>query len=137
MKESYEELLERALSIVPEKVKARRRFVMPTAESIIQGKKTIFANAHAVAQKLHRPIEDLAKFLGRSLATAYFVSDNKTIVFNGKFKQRTINELVKLYAKKYVLCPTCGAPDTELKKEGNVWWLVCGACGARNPVKPV
>ena len=137
MEESYDQLLERARSKVPENVLGRKRFVMPTVETIVQGKRTIFMNANTVAQKLHRPIEDIAKFLGRSLATAYYVSENKSIMFNGKFSQHTINELVKLFAKKYVLCPTCGEPDTEIRREENTMWMVCGACGARNPVKPV
>ncbi|MEM2636780.1 MAG: translation initiation factor IF-2 subunit beta [Candidatus Korarchaeota archaeon] len=137
MNETYDQLLERVFATVPDNVLSRKRFVMPTVESMVQGKRTIFSNAYTIAQKLHRPIEDLAKFLGRSLATAYFINENKNIVFNGKFGQHTINELVKLFAKQYVLCPTCGEPDTELRKEGSAWWLMCGACGARNPVKPV
>ncbi|WXG42950.1 MAG: translation initiation factor IF-2 subunit beta [Promethearchaeati archaeon SRVP18_Atabeyarchaeia-1] len=131
----YEHLLDRARSSVPEKLFAKDRFDVPLASIFPEGSRTFVLNFKEICDTLNRDPNQLMKFLLRELATSGLVEGNRA-VFQGKFSDSTLNDLIKRYTKDYVLCPLCGQPDTTLKKEGRVTILVCDACGARNPVRP-
>jgi translation initiation factor 2 subunit 2 len=132
----YERLLDRARSVVPEKLFAKDRFNVPPVSTFTEGNKTFILNFKEVCDTLNRDPSQIMKYLLRELATSGLVQGNRAI-FQGKFSDSTLNELVKRYTKDYVTCPLCGQPDTVLKKEARVTILVCEACGARNPVRAI
>jgi translation initiation factor 2 subunit 2 len=130
----YERLLDRARSSVPEKLFAKDRFDVSLVSTFTEGNKTFVLNFKEICETLNRDPNQVMKFLLRELATSGLVQGNRAI-FQGKFSDATLNDLIKRYTKDYVLCPLCGQPDTTLKKEGRITILVCDACGARNPVR--
>lgn len=130
----YERLLDRARTLVPEKLFAKDRFEVPLVSTFAEGNKTFVLNFKEICQTLNRDPNQVMKFLLRELATSGLVQGNRGI-FQGKFSDTTLNDLIKRYTKDYVSCPLCGQPDTTLKKEGRITILVCDACGARNPVR--
>jgi len=131
----YDELLERAYSLLPEKATKRERFEMPVIESFIQGNKTIIKNFDSIAERLRRRQDEIAKYFFRELAIPGTL-EGRNLILNGKFHDRVLNDRLKTYVESYVLCKECKKADTKLiEMERGVKIMVCEACGARSPVR--
>jgi len=131
----YEGLLKRARERLPESVFEKERFEIPKVRGHIEGNKTVISNFVQIAGILRRPVEHLLKFILRELATPGEVKRSGLLVLGSKVAASRINEKIRQYAYTFVLCPDCGKPDTEIKKEGDFSFLKCTACGAKHPVK--
>ena len=132
--ESYEKLLERAKSNLPEIKIGSERFEMPKAVGHVQGNKTIISNFANIAKIFNRDQLHLLKYLLIELATPGNI-DGPRLVLGRKISASLINDKIKQYAEEFVICPTCKKPDTILKKEERITTLKCMACGAKHPVK--
>ncbi|MCX8204192.1 MAG: translation initiation factor IF-2 subunit beta [Candidatus Nezhaarchaeota archaeon] len=130
----YERLLERALLKVPAKPSKSDRFELPKSQIMIIGGKTIIHNFKDIADTLNRDLKHLFQFLLHELGTAGVIEEGRALL-HGKFTEAGVNSLIERYAKMYVMCPVCNKVDTELKKEGRVTMIVCGACGAISPAR--
>lgn len=135
-KYNYEKLLEEAYVQLPKEIFERRRFEIPQTISFIEGKKTIIQNFKEIADILNRDPKHILKFFLRELATAGEIEGTRA-VFKGQFSNYVLNDIVKRYANLYVICPECKKPDTKIVREGRFWFLVCEACGAKTPIKPL
>jgi translation initiation factor 2 subunit 2 len=133
---AYEDMLDRALSQLPEKVFEKSRFEIPKSDSFTMGNRTIIRNFQEIAQKMNRDPNHLMKFLSGELATSGNF-ESRGAVFQGRFSQYQINEKLEKFATTYVLCHECGKPDTKLVKEGRITFLQCEACGARHSVRSI
>ncbi|RUM35271.1 MAG: translation initiation factor IF-2 subunit beta [Archaeoglobus sp.] len=131
---SYEELLKKALSELPENVVRKERFEVPRVSAFREGSRTIIRNFSQIARAVNRNEEHLYKYLVKSLGTAGFV-DSGRLTLQGKFTEEEIQKEVNSYVEDYVLCRECGAPDTILVREGRILFLKCMACGAKHPVR--
>ncbi|MHA1409286.1 MAG: translation initiation factor IF-2 subunit beta [Candidatus Odinarchaeia archaeon] len=132
----YKKLLKRLRADLPQSVLEHSRFVIPKADSFIEGNRTFIRNFHEISVKLDREENVILKFIARELATAGTV-DGPQAIFQGKFTRDSLNRIIERYTKTYVICPECGKPDTEIVKSDRYQFLVCKACGARTSVKPV
>ena len=131
---SYEQLLEKALSSMPETVKKSERFEIPKAEGHFQGNKTIITNFSPLVSTLRCDSQHFLKFLLKELATPGTV-DGPRLVLGRKVASSMVNAKIAKYAELYVLCNTCGKPDTNIiEKEGKTY-LKCSACGAQQVIK--
>jgi translation initiation factor 2 subunit 2 len=130
---SYEALLERAYSTLPERKTSSERFEIPTAEVFIEGNKTIIKNFETICNAIRRETQDVAKYLFRELAVPGAV-EGPRFVLQSKFSARTINEKIASFCQTRVICKECGKPDTNIKIIDGIQMLVCEACGARAPV---
>jgi translation initiation factor 2 subunit 2 len=133
---AYEDMLDRALSQLPEKVFEKSRFEIPKSDSFTMGNRTIIRNFQEIAQNMNRDPNHLMKFLSGELATSGNF-ESRGAVFQGRFSQYQINEKLEKFATTYVLCHECGKPDTKLVKEGRITFLQCEACGARHSVRSI
>ncbi len=132
---SYEELLDRAYSMMPKNAGTVERFEIPIVDSFSQGSKTIIKNFDFIVETLRRDRALLIKFLSRELAVPAS-QEGKRLVLAGRFNDRVLNERILAFTNTYVLCKECKKPDTKLIDAGRgVKTLVCEACGARSPVK--
>lgn len=131
----YQELLERAQKNMPKVVQEFERFEIPKVKGHLEGNKTVIVNIQQVAQILRRPIDHLLKFLLKQLATPGEIKRSGLLILGSKISASRINQKVKEYAVTYVLCPQCGKPDTEIKKESGLNMLRCQACGAKQHIK--
>ena len=130
----YDKLLEKGLAKLPSKVVKTERFEMPKVRGHIQGNKTIITNINQVVSALNRELSHFLKFLLKELATPGKM-DGPRLVLGRKLNSKLINAKVKRYAEIYVLCKTCGKPDTTFIKKEGVDYLKCTACGAQHVVK--
>ena len=132
---NYEELLQEAYKKV-KKVKSTGRFEIQEIECHTQGNKTIISNFQQIAAHLRRSPEHLEKFLEKELA-AQGKQEKDRLILIRKIPQKKIQEIIKIYVEKYVLCKECGKPDTEIQKEGNFTFVRCLACGAKHSISKI
>lgn len=129
----YDDLLGKAQDEVPDEMGTGERFELPELETRKEGSKTVIEDFSKVADKLGRKEKHLSKYLQNEVGTAGHI-DNGELVLNGEFRRGKIQSKLESYADKFVYCPECERPDTEIVKEKGVELLKCQACGARNPI---
>ncbi|MBM3232831.1 translation initiation factor IF-2 subunit beta [Candidatus Pacearchaeota archaeon] len=132
--ESYEVLLEKAYGKIKIVGGTGERFEIPKVAGIISGKSTIITNITTIANYLRRPVEHLAKFLQRSLATPGKL-DGERLILNTKLNSQKVIEKIQIYSKEFVLCNECGKPDTEIISDKGIKSKHCLACGAKSSIK--
>lgn len=130
----YEAMLEEGINKLPEKVVRTERFEIPKVIGHVQGNKTVLTNINQIVSALGRELQHFLKFLLKELATPGKM-DGPRLVLGRKLNSKLINEKIKKYADLYVLCKTCGKPDTKFIKKEGVDYLKCMACGAQQAVK--
>ncbi len=132
---NYTELLDRAFSEMPALSVEKVDFVVPGADSLIQGSKTIIKNIDQIADKARRSKDDIAKYLTKELAAP--ISANGTALeINAKINAATLNQKIKSYFDTYVVCKECHKPDTHFGgRDRGYITIICEACGARYTVK--
>ena len=136
MNMSYDEMLKRARSKLPQDVTEQKRFAFPKPRSSTIGVRTILHNFKEICDSINRDSNHLLKFFSGELATAGTL-DNFRAIFQGKFSRETFYRLIQRYIEDYVICPVCKLPDTKLVKEKRFNFLICEACGAKSSVRPV
>ncbi len=129
----YEELLKKAKKELPKVSEKKERFDIPKIKGHVQGTRTILSNFTQIAQYLRRTPQHMLKYILKELATPGEIKKTGTII-GSKVPASRINEKIRAYAEKFVLCKECGKPDTKLEKEGNLIYVKCMACGARKTV---
>ena len=132
--ESYEKLLEKAYSKVKVVSSSGERFEIPKVQGAVSGKNTVITNITQIANYIRRPVDFLAKFLQKELATSGKI-DNDRLILNTKLNSEKVNEKILFFTKEFVTCPECGKPDTEIITEKGIKFKHCLACGAKSPIK--
>ena len=132
--EEYEKLLDRAFSKLPNLSADKQDFVIPTANVLNEGTKTIIRNIVNIADVARRNVSEIARYLGKEFSVPVNVEEQRLII-NGKFPIEEIDRRVKKYFEIYVVCNECKKPDTHLENAEKGMYLVCEACGARYWVK--
>ena len=120
------------------------RYKMPRLMAKIEGRgngiKTVIVNCVAISKALRRPPEQVCKFFGAHLgAQTKFIAPKKDVdakaIVNGAFETGMLQDcLQQEYIPRFVLCPECGLPETDLsvvgnKKSGFKVMHTCQACG--------
>ena len=132
--QTYEDLLKKAKSSLPEVKVTSGRFEIPKVLGHLQGNKTIISNFTAIIKTFNRDQAHLLKYLLKELATPGNI-DGPRLILGRKIPASLINEKIKQYAEEFVLCHTCKKPDTILTKEERITTIKCTACGAKHPVR--
>ncbi len=130
----YDELLNRAIDQLPQKVLETKRFQVPKAYSMIQGNRTMIQNFSEIADTLNRDPQHILKFLLRELGTAGNLEGSRAIM-QGKFTHYVINDRINDYVNRFIICHECNSPDTRIIREDRIFILKCEACGAKAPLK--
>lgn len=130
----YEQLLKRARERLPASVFEKERFEIPKVKGHVEGNKTVISNFTQIANVLRRPVDHLLKYTLKELAAPGELRGG-FLLLGSKLAASRVNEKIKQYAHEFVLCPDCGKPDTEIKREGEFSFIKCSACGSKHPVK--
>jgi translation initiation factor 5 len=115
------------------------RYKMPRLCVKIKGKgngiKTVIVNMTEVAKALNRPPTYITKYFGYELG-AITQFDCECFIVNGLHEANKLQDLLDGFIRKYVLCPKCDNPETDLtipsKKEIS---QSCKACGYHSLLK--
>ncbi len=133
--DDYKKILEEVRKNLPEAVFVKERFEIPKVLGHIQGNKTIVSNFLQISSALRRDVEHLLKYVLKELATPGEIKKSGALILGTKVPASRINEKIRQYANEFVLCFECGKPDTQLIREGELTYMKCTACGAKNFVK--
>jgi len=137
---NYEELLTEAydkVELADELDKGDcSRFEVLKVKGHHEGVRTIISNFTQVATCLRRSPEHLLKFLTKELASSAEMSGDR-LILSRKLSSKDVNAKIEKYVCRFVLCPKCKKPDTELDDEGSKLFLRCLACGERYEVHKI
>ncbi|CAG5127375.1 unnamed protein product [Candidula unifasciata] len=118
------------------------RYKMPRLIAKVEGKgngiKTVIVNMTEVAKALSRPPTYPTKYFGCELgAQTLFDAKNDRYIVNGSHMDEKLQTLLDGFIKKFVLCPECSNPETNLvlfhAKRGTIMQR-CIACGYNGSV---
>ena len=131
----YEELLKAAQANRPKAALQRDRFEVPKIQGHVEGNKTILSNFVFIAQHIRRDPEHLQKFMLKELATPGIIRSGE-FVLGRKISSAIINEKTRKYVDNFVICPSCGLPDTDLIRDQKTGTFIrCNGCGAKTQIK--
>ena len=133
--EDYKSMLEDVRKNLPEAVFIKERFEIPKVLGHMQGNRTIISNFLQIASTLRRDVDHLLKYVLKELATPGEIKKSGALILGTKVPASRINDKIRHYANEFVLCIECGKPDTQIIKEGDLNYMKCTACGAKNFVK--
>ncbi|KGB77414.1 translation initiation factor 5 [Cryptococcus deuterogattii R265] len=117
------------------------RYKMPLLQIKIEGRgngiKTVVPNMEDIARALNRPPTYPTKFFGFELGAQTSMANDRYIV-NGAHTADRLRELLDVFIEKFVLCPSCKNPETEIVITGRSghedMHRDCKACGRQNPI---
>jgi len=116
------------------------RYTMERLQIKIEGNgngiKTVLTNMDNIGKSLNRPPSYPTKYFGCELgAQTRFDDKTARYIVNGAHESGKLSELLDEFIKKFVLCPSCNNPETDLLIDRSDDILrVCKACGKRNLV---
>ncbi|XP_063701530.1 eukaryotic translation initiation factor 5 [Culicoides brevitarsis] len=118
------------------------RYKMPKINAKVEGKgngiKTVIVNMIDVAKAIGRPATYPTKYFGCELgAQTQFDYKNERFIVNGSHDASKLQDLLDGFIRKFVLCPECDNPETELlvsSKKGTIS-QGCKACGFHGPLE--
>ena len=125
----YESLLDNAYEKIGP-VKESGRFDILKVKGHHEGTKTIITNFGQIVNSIRRSSEHLMKFLNKELASSSEMRGDR-LILSRKLSSNDINDRIEKYIKRFVTCPKCGKPDTELECVGGKFFLNCLACGVK------
>ncbi|HLC59526.1 MAG TPA: translation initiation factor IF-2 subunit beta [archaeon] len=134
MEFDYEQMLDEALSKVPEKSEYVSRFKMPVFKSSEQGNKTIIHNFIEIVETLMRDPKHLSKYIYKELAMAGNIQGNQLVLYGHK-NNEDLQKMLENYVNEFVLCKSCKNPDTKLSTEGRIDYMSCEACGSKMAIR--
>ncbi|CAD6189636.1 unnamed protein product [Caenorhabditis auriculariae] len=110
------------------------RYKMPKLLAKVEGKgngiKTVIANMSEIAKALERPPMYPTKYFGCELgAQTNFDAKNERYIVNGEHDANKLQDILDGFIKKFVLCPACENPETQLLVRKNAINSKCKACG--------
>ena len=116
---------------------ANYRYKMPRILAKVEGRgngiKTVVINMKDVASALHRMPAEVTKFFGTDLgAQTTYREETERAVVNGAHSAPALQTLLCRYIQGFVLCPSCGLPETAYKIKGGVIYQKCDACGEKS-----
>jgi len=118
------------------------RYKMPKLLAKVEGKgngiKTVIVNMVEIAKALGRPPTYPTKYFGCELgAQTQFDFKDERFIVNGSHEASKLQDLLDGFIKKFVLCPECDNPETNLSVQAKKGTLSqnCKACGYFGVIK--
>ena len=107
----------------------------PQIEGRGNGIKTVVTNNYELSRALKRPTSYLTKFYGFELGAQTIINDDtQRYIVNGAHEASTLQTILFLYIKKFILCGSCGNPETVTSVKKGAIINSCKACGALSKV---
>lgn len=135
----YEFLARRIFSMInssgeQEKVKVKMKPPVVYREGT---KKTIWVNFPEICKIMNRSPEHVLSFLLAEVGTTGSIDGSGRFVIKGRFQPKHIENILRRYIREYVKCLTCESPETTLKRENRLLFMICGVCGSKRTVAPI
>jgi len=130
----YDQMLSRVRDNLPESSKNRERFELTKVQGRLEGNKTVITNFKTICDAFDRDQKTVFKYILKELASPGTL-EPKGAIIGRKVSSILINEKIKKFSDAFVICPTCGKPETQILKENKAAYIRCNACGSKELVK--
>jgi len=136
---TYEELVERIFGLISaarpeEKVVYKMKPPVVFREGT---SKTVWANFPNICKIINRSPEHVQLFTLAEVGSTGSIDGNARLVIKGRFQPKHIENILRRYISEYVKCHTCKSPETELKKENRLTFMVCKKCNSTRSVTTI
>ncbi len=136
-RDSYLQLLENVLAQVSKTVaKTGDRSLDLRPQLAAAAKNTYITNLGQIGRTLRRETSHVARFILKETGRAGALEGDR-LAIQGNITPEEVKKLLDVYIREFVKCPTCGGIDTRITAEKRFRFLVCDACGAKNPVRRI
>lgn len=98
-----------------------------------QNTRTIIKNFTLICSELKRDPMDIEKFIGYKLNLRVKI-EKKELMVHGNHTVMVLQNIINEYIKDYVLCGSCGNPETNICNNKIINVLICCACGSSTEV---
>ena len=71
------------------------------------------------------------------MGTTGSIDGNGRFVIRGRFQPKHIENVLRRYISEYVKCHTCKTPETDLKRENRLLFMICRKCGSKRSVTAI
>ena len=130
----YEWMLKRAIPF--DTVKPKNVTVTPRLS--LSGKTVVIMNYNKVCLASHSDPKMLAKFIGSEFGCkANLADEGRRLNINGRFDNKHVQDAVDAYVQEYVICASCLAMDTYMKRERGLLFCQCKICGSSRTVSQI
>ncbi|CAF0850371.1 unnamed protein product [Didymodactylos carnosus] len=129
---TYEELLTRLYSRIPSQITKPSKITMrPPQIARVGTKRTSFSNFGNTCKALRREEKHLQQYLLTEFGSSGSIDSNHALIIRGRFQPTQFEFVLRSYIREYVICKTCGSPETLLQKEERLPLLLCTKCCSR------
>lgn len=136
-REEYLRMLDDLFKNLPKKPSiSKSRFSVVEPELVFEGKRTIILNFKKIVSNMNRDVKTLSSYLGKELA-APVIYEEPRLIIQARIDLDSLSSALRRFVKKYIICPACGGPDTQLIKKKRLLTLKCEICGAETVVEPI
>jgi len=134
---SYKELASRIFSLIARPEERTVYRMQPPVVYREGTKKTVWVNFPAICKIMNRQPEHVMSYLLAEVGSTGSIDGNGRLVLRGRFQPKHVENLLRSYIGEYVKCHTCKGPETVLKKENRLLFVVCEKCGSTRSVVAV
>jgi len=100
-------------------------------------KKTVWVNFPEICKIMNRAPDHVLAFVLAEVGSTGSIDGSGRLVIRGKFQPKHIETILRHYISEYVKCGTCKSPETHLKKENRLLFMVCEKCGSSRSVQAI
>ena len=113
----------------------RYRFSLDLGYESKHGGRSIIKNIDEIGVALGRPTRLLTKYISKTLGCRGKLEKGKGLIVPGHQSSETVKGLLQGFIREFILCPSCGNPETEYSTSKKSIRLKCKACGSCIKVK--
>jgi len=136
---TYEELAHRIFSLInSSRPEEKTVYKMKPPVVYREGtSKTVWVNFPEICKIMSRSPEHVLSFVLAEVGSTGSIDGSARLVIKGKFQPKHIENILRRYISEYVKCHTCKSPETTLKKENRLLFMVCDKCGSSRSVTAI
>src|SRR3989304_1269382 len=99
--------------------------------------RVVWINFDDNCRSINRPHQHVCDFILSELGTTGSLGADNNMTIRARFQSRQIEDLLKKYIVEYVICNTCGSPETNFSKESRILFKICSMCNSSQSVNAI
>lgn len=137
---TYDQLLKRLFNEKLSTSHSCSKLIIPIPKVFREGsKKTVYKNFLDTTEKLNRDKDHLISFICNELRTYASIQEGGGLAIKGRFNEKDIQKIMRIYIPDFVLCKSCNSWKTDLRKDiiTRLYFMECKTCGASRSVPSI
>jgi len=136
---TYEELAKRIFNLInSSRPEEKTVYKMKPPVVYREGtSRTVWVNFAEICKIMDRQQDHVLSFVLAEVGSTGSIDGNQRLVIRGRFQPKHIENILRNYIGEYVKCHTCKSPETHLKKENRLTFMVCEKCGSSRSVTAI